>query len=51
MRLSSQLVQEGVSCEELRQASEEQDASILELQQAAEVVRVALETKKKQVQG
>jgi hypothetical protein len=40
-----------VSYEELRQAGEEKDASILELQQAAEVTHAALETEKKQVQG
>jgi hypothetical protein len=35
----------------LRQADEEKDTSILELQQAAEAARAALETEKKQVQG
>jgi hypothetical protein len=50
-RLSGELVQEGVSYEELRQAGEEKDASILKLQQAAEAARAALETEKKQVQG
>jgi hypothetical protein len=50
-RLSGELVQEGVSYEELRQAGEEKDASILELQQAAEAARATLETEKKQVQG
>jgi hypothetical protein len=49
--LSGELVQEGVSYEELRQADEEKDTSILELQQAAEAARAALETEKKQVQG
>jgi hypothetical protein len=41
-RLSGELVQEGLSYEELRQASEEKDGSILELQQAAEATRAAL---------
>jgi hypothetical protein len=49
--LSGELVQEGVFYEELWQASEEKDASILELQQAVEAERPALETEKKQVQG
>jgi SOS response regulatory protein OraA/RecX len=49
-RLTRELVQEGVSYEELRQASEEKDAAILELQLAAETVRAALETEKKQVE-
>jgi chromosome segregation ATPase len=49
--LSGELVQEGVSYEELRQANEEKDASILELQQAAEAACAALETEKKKVQG
>jgi hypothetical protein len=50
-RLSGELVQEGMSYEEIRQAGKEKDASILELQQAAEVTRAALKTEKKQVQG
>jgi multidrug resistance efflux pump len=50
-RLSGELVQEGVSYEELQQASEEKDVVILELQQAAEAAHAALETEKKQVQG
>jgi hypothetical protein len=40
-----------VSYEELRQAGEEKDATILELQQVAETARAALETEKKQVEG
>jgi hypothetical protein len=36
-----------VSFEELRSASEEKDASILEVQQAAETARADLETEKK----
>jgi hypothetical protein len=40
-----------VTYEELRQASEEKDAAILELQQAAETVHTAVETEKKQVEG
>jgi multidrug efflux pump subunit AcrA (membrane-fusion protein) len=50
-RLSGELVQEGVSYEELWQAGEEKDAFILELQQTAEAARASLETEKKQVQG
>jgi hypothetical protein len=51
MRLTRELVQEGVSYEELRQASEEKDATILELQWSVETVGAALETMKKQVEG
>jgi hypothetical protein len=40
-----------VSYEELRNASEEKDATILELQQAAEITRADLEMEKKQVEG
>jgi hypothetical protein len=40
-----------VSYKELRQAGEEKDASILELQRAAEAARAALETEKKLVQS
>jgi hypothetical protein len=36
-----------VSYEDHRQAGEEKDASILELQQAAEAARAALKTEKK----
>jgi hypothetical protein len=50
-RLTRELVQEGVSYEELRQAGEEKDAAILELHLAAKTVRAALETEKKQVEG
>jgi hypothetical protein len=50
-RLTRELVQEGVSYEELRQANEEKDAAILDLQQAAETTRAALEKEKKQVEG
>jgi hypothetical protein len=39
MRLTEELVQEGVSYEDLRQASEEKDAAILELQQATTTAR------------
>jgi hypothetical protein len=49
-RLSGDLVQEGVSYEDLRQASEERDAVILELQQAATTARATLESEKKQVE-
>jgi SOS response regulatory protein OraA/RecX len=50
-RLTGELVQEGVSYEDLRQASEEKDAVILELQQAAATARTTLESEKKQVEG
>jgi hypothetical protein len=36
-RLSGELVQEGMSYEELRQAGEEKDAAILDLQRVAEI--------------
>jgi hypothetical protein len=49
--LSGELVQEGVSYEELWQAGEEKDATILDLQRAAETACAALETEKKQVDG
>jgi hypothetical protein len=47
MRLTVELVQEGVSYEELRQAGKEKDIVILKLQQAAETARAALGTEKK----
>jgi multidrug resistance efflux pump len=50
-RLSGELVQEGVSYEELHQADEEKDAVILELQQAAATAHASLESVKKQVEG
>jgi peptidoglycan hydrolase CwlO-like protein len=50
-RLSSELVQESVSYEDLRQTSEEKDAVILELQQAAATAHASLESEKKQVEG
>jgi hypothetical protein len=50
-QLSGELVQEGVSYEDLGQASEEKDAIILELQQAAATARATLESVKKQVEG
>jgi hypothetical protein len=40
-----------MSYEELWNASEEKDATILELQQAAKTARAALKTEKKQVEG
>jgi hypothetical protein len=40
-----------VSYEDLHQAGEEKDAAILDLQQAAETARTALETEKKLVEG
>jgi hypothetical protein len=45
------LNQLSVSHEDLRQAVEEQEATILGLQQAAETACAALETEKKQVEG
>jgi hypothetical protein len=50
-RLSGELVQEGVSYEELWQASEENDVVILELQQAATTACASLESEKKQIEG
>jgi hypothetical protein len=50
-QLTGELVQEGVSYEELRQAGEEKDVAILQLWQAAETACAALETEKKQVEG
>jgi hypothetical protein len=49
--LSGELVLEGMSYEELRQASDEKDAVILELQQVASTARATLESEKKQVEG
>jgi hypothetical protein len=46
-RLSGELVQEGVSYDDLRQASEEKDTIILELQQAAATACATLESEKK----
>jgi hypothetical protein len=40
-----------VSYEDQRHAGEENDATILDLQRAAETARAALETEKKQVEG
>jgi multidrug resistance efflux pump len=51
MRLIREMVQEGVSYEELQQASEKKDTAILELQWAAGNTRASLETEKKQVEG
>jgi hypothetical protein len=50
-RLSEELVQEGVFYEELRQAGEEKDATILELRRMAKTARASLETERKQVEG
>jgi hypothetical protein len=49
--LNRELAQLSVSYEDQRQAGEEKDATILDLQQAAETARAALETEKKQVEG
>jgi hypothetical protein len=43
------VAQLSISYEDQRQVSEEKDASILDLQQAAEAARAALEMEKKQV--
>jgi hypothetical protein len=40
-----------VSYEDLRQADEEKDVAILDLQRVAETAHVALKTEKKQVEG
>jgi hypothetical protein len=45
------LNQLSVSYEDQRQAGKEKDATILDLQRAAETTRAALETEKKQVEG
>jgi regulator of sigma D len=50
-RLTEELVQEGVSYKDLRQAGEVKDATILELQQAAATVCATLESERKQVEG
>jgi hypothetical protein len=50
-RLNGELAQLSVSYEDQRQASVEKDAMILDLQQAVETERAALETEKKQVEG
>jgi hypothetical protein len=49
--LDMELNQLSVSHEDLRHAGEEKDAMILDLQQAADTARAALETEKKQVEG
>jgi hypothetical protein len=46
-RLTGELVQEGVSYKELRQAGEGKGATILELQQVVETTRATLKTEKK----
>jgi hypothetical protein len=50
-RLNGELNQLSISYEDQRQADKEKEATILDLQQAAETARVALETEKKQVMG
>jgi hypothetical protein len=50
-RLNRELTQLSVSHEDLRQSLEEQEATVLSLQQAAEDARQALEAEKKQVEG
>jgi chromosome segregation ATPase len=50
-RLDGELNQLSVSHEDMRQAGEEKDVTILELQQAAETTRTTLEAEKKQVEG
>jgi hypothetical protein len=51
MRLTGELVHGGVSYKDSRQAGEEKDAVILELQQAAVTACTAHESEKKQVEG
>jgi hypothetical protein len=51
MWLNGELAQLSVSYEDLRQAGEDKDVVIHDLQQAAETTRAALETEKKQVEG
>jgi predicted nucleic acid-binding Zn-ribbon protein len=50
-RLGGELVQKGVSYEELRQAGEKKDATILELRRTADTACASLETEMKQVEG
>jgi chromosome segregation ATPase len=50
-RLDGELNQLSVSHEDLRQAGDEKDTAILDLQQAAETASTALEAEKKQVKG
>jgi predicted nucleic acid-binding Zn-ribbon protein len=50
-RLNGELDQLNVSHEDLRQSLEEQDATILNLRQAAEDVHASLEAERKQVEG
>jgi chromosome segregation ATPase len=51
LRLNRELTQLSVSHEDLRQSLEEQEATILNLRQAAEDTRASLETERKQVEG
>jgi hypothetical protein len=51
MRLNRELKQLSVSYEDQGQAGKEKEVMILDLQQAAETARVALETEKKQVES
>jgi hypothetical protein len=50
-RLNGELAQLSVSYEDQRQAGEEKDATILDLQRAAETTCAALETERRQVEG
>jgi type II secretory pathway component PulF len=50
-RLNGELVQIGISHEDLRQSLEEQEATVLDLQRRAEEARKSLEGEKKQVEG
>jgi hypothetical protein len=49
--LDGELTQLSVSLADQRQAVEEQEAMVLSLQQAAEAAHMALDSKKKQVEG
>jgi hypothetical protein len=50
-RLDGELNQLSISHKDLHQAGEEKDAMILDLQQAADTTRAALETEKKHIKG
>jgi hypothetical protein len=51
LKLNGELVQLSVSLADARQSLEEQETTVLSLQQAAEDARQALEAEKKQVEG
>jgi outer membrane protein TolC len=51
LRLNGELTQLSVSHEDLHQSLEEQEATVLNLRQAAEDACSSLETERKQVEG